>query len=289
MANGHEASYSVSQSGNTTISVRSSSPMKFRAVYVGTASLEFYWVSSGKSSHWQFTPTLLNQEPAQYSEANTDDGQGQIISVDFGNKMFPAAGLLKTNITGEIIAPAIHFDLPHAYDLWVLPLRSPWFPLNIGVEKSPLNISHDSAQATAQIESNISNTSDEKLLRADVSVHGEGFKKVWLTLQRSVSRASTEETIGELTSELQTFTWKPTINNFDVVLVTYSNMSLEQFLDFLKYLGAETHYSLLSLGSFTPNNFLLSDGLSMGYTLRLTGEKHIFGHERDETKITLTG
>jgi hypothetical protein len=287
MASGYEASYDVSQNGNTTVFVRSSSPMKFRAAYVGTGSLEFMWVSSGKSSHWQFTPTLLDQMPAQYSETTSDDGKGQMISVEIGNRLFPAAGLLKTNVTGEIRAPAIHFDLPHAYDLWVFLLRSPWFPLKIDIEKSPLIISHGSAQATAQIESNFANFGDIKSLRADVSLYGEGFKRVWLTLKRSVNRASVEETLGELTSGMETFTWKPTLRNFDVVLVTYSNMSLTQFLDFLKYLGAETHQSFLT-GSYMSSNFLLCDGLTIGYRLSLTGEKHLLGHERDETRITLT-
>jgi hypothetical protein len=155
IASGYEASHSVSQNGNTTVNVRSISPMKFRAVYLGMSSLEFMWVSSGKSSHWQFTPTLLDPTPAQYSEVTADDGQSQIINVEIGNRMFPAAGLLKTSITGEIRAPAVHFDMPHAFDLWVFPLRSPWFPLKIGIEKSPLTISHGFAQATAQIESNL--------------------------------------------------------------------------------------------------------------------------------------
>ncbi len=155
--------------------------------------------------------------------------------------MFPATGILKTNMTGEIRAPAVHFDLPHAYDLWVAILRSPWFPMRIGVEKSSLTISHSSAQATAQIERVNSNIENVESLRADVSMHGEGFKRVWVTLKRSVQRASMEETLGELTSGMETFTWKPTLRTFDTVLVTYSNMYLNQFSDFLKQLGAETH------------------------------------------------
>ena len=67
--------------------------------------------------------------------------------------MFPASGILKNSITGEIRAPAVNFDIPHAYDLWVFPLRSPWFPLKIEVEKSPLTISYGSPRAEAQIES----------------------------------------------------------------------------------------------------------------------------------------
>ena len=288
MASGYEASYSVSQDGNTTVSVRCPSPMQFRTIYVGAASLEFMWVSSGKSSHWQFTPTIIDPTVAQYTKIISDDGRSQIVNVDIGNRMFPAAGLLKTSITGEIRAPAVHFDIPHAYDLWVFPLRSPWGPLKIGVEKSPLTISYGSARAEAQIESSFTNLGNEKSLHIDVSVYGEGFKRVWLTLKRSVNRASVEEILGEVTNGLGSFTWKPTLSTFDVVLVAYSNMSLTQFLDFLKYLGAETHESYFT-GSFTPNDFLLCDGLTIGYTLRLNGQKHFIGHEQDETRITLTG
>ncbi len=60
------------------------------------------------------------------------------------------------------------------------------------------------------------------------------------------------------------------------------------FLDFLKYLGAETHSSVLGFDSYVNNGFTLCDGSPMAYTLRLNGEKHIVGHERDETKITLS-
>ena len=287
MASGLEASYSVSQDGKTTVSIRSSSTMKFRAIYVGTANLEFLWVSSGKSSHWQFNPTILDPAPAKYTQTTSEDGQSQIVNVDIGNRLFPASGLLNTNITGEIQAPAVHFDLPHAYDLWVFPLRSPWFPMKIGIEKSPLTISHDSAQVIAQVESNTSNLGDENSLRVDVSVLGTGFKRVFLALKRTVIKASMEEILGEVNNDMQPFTWKPSVKNFDLMLVTYSNMYLNQFLDFLKYLGVETHQSFFSIGSYMPSNFLLGDGPSIGYTLRLIGEKHHFGHEEDETKITL--
>jgi hypothetical protein len=286
MENGHEAWYNISQSGNTTVSIRSSSPLRPRAVYVGAAKLDFMWVSSGKSFHWQFTPTLLDQTPAQFTQTMTEDGQNQIINVELGNKMFPATGLIKTNATGEIKAPAVHFDLPYAFDLWVILLRSPWSPLKINVEKSPLTITHGSAQAMAQVGS--SNFDEGKSLRADVTVNGEGFKRVWLTLKRNAGRASVEESLGEVADGLGTFTWKPVAANFDVVLVTSSNMSLGAFVDFLKYLGADAKQSFFAMGSYLPNDFLLCDGPTMDYTLRFRGEKHFVGHEEDKTKISLT-
>jgi hypothetical protein len=285
IAGGHEASYYVSPSGNTMVTVQSASPLKFRAVYVGTASLQFMWVSSGKSSHWQFTPSLMDPTPAQFSQ----DPQGQIISVDIGNRFFPAAGIIKTNATGEISAPAIHFDIPYATDLWVFLLRSPWFPMKVGFEKSPLTISHDSAEATAELQSSVSGIEGEAdALKTFVSMHGQGFKKVSLTLKRSVGRESIMETLGELASGAETFTWKPAPANFNTILVANSYMTIGQFLDFLRSMGAETHSSFFTLGNFIANTFMLGDSPAVNYTLQLVGEKGFFGHERDETKITLT-
>ncbi|MGA2683012.1 MAG: hypothetical protein ABSF44_14575 [Candidatus Bathyarchaeia archaeon] len=286
MASGHEASYGVSQDGNTAVAVHSIKPLNFRGIYIGAASLAFGWDSDGKSRYWRFTPTILDPTRAQYSEASADNGQTQIINVNLGDKMFPVSGLIDPSLNGEIIAPAIHFDLPHAYDLWVFLLRSPWFPLKIGIEKSSLNISHNLAQATAEIENISPDLGSEQSLRADVSVHGEGLNLVKLTMQRSMKRVSLDEELGELTSGMQTFNWKPTIRNFDVLLVTPSNMDFGEFVDFLKYLGAEIHQ-----GKFMPasliNYFLLCDGLNVSYRLSLTGEKHFLGQEKDETAIML--
>ena len=113
------------------------------------------------------------------------------------------------------------------------------------------------------------------------------FKKVSLILKRNVGNIHVDEPLGEITSGTGTFTWKPSVSNFDIALVTSSNMYLNQFLGFLKYLGAETHAGIFSMGSYLPNNFLLSDGPAMNYTLSLDGEKGFFMHEKDETKLTL--
>jgi hypothetical protein len=46
---GHQATYYLSPSGNAMVNVQSTSPLKFRRIYVGTARMQFMWVSSGKS------------------------------------------------------------------------------------------------------------------------------------------------------------------------------------------------------------------------------------------------
>jgi hypothetical protein len=55
--------------------------------------------------------------------------------------------------------------------------------------------------------------------------------------------------VGEITGRIggmETFTWKPTTRNFDVTLLTYSNLGLGQFCDFLKYMGLDAHYDFLT-------------------------------------------
>ncbi len=287
LGTGPTAWYNISQDGNVIVNVKSGSPLKPRAIYVGTASLGAYWVNTGKTSSWHFAPEIQDPTSVQYTESS-DEYQNQIITIDLGKRMFPASGLISPELTGEIKAPAIHFDLPHAYDLWVAILRSPSSPFKININKSPLTISHSSAQAMAQIESFTADHEEITVLRADLSVNGEGFKKVWLSIKRSVQRASFEETIGDFNDGLETFTWKPTVRTFNTVFVTYSDMFMNHFMGLLQQLGAETSGSFLAFRSYMPRTFVLCDGEGIDYTLRLTGEKHVLGHEKDETQVTLT-
>ncbi len=278
----NQAWYRVDESGNATVSVRSKTPLKPRAIYVGEASLQFYWVHTGKSTHWQFTPTLLNAAQAQYNEVM--DGQDQIINIEFGKGMFPASGLINSSVSGEIRALAIHFDLPYAYDFWVFILRSPWTSLKINAEKSSLSITHALAQAVAQLECGNTAFSDENTLRAYVNIHGEGFTRVAVNLKRQTSHSAVEETIGDLSDGGSSFSWRPTLRNFDVILTTSSSMTQGVFVDFLKYLGAEVH-----TGFFANINgdFVLCDGSAIEYTLSLKGEKRYIGSETDKTRITV--
>jgi hypothetical protein len=279
----NEAWYSIGENGYATVSVRSKTPLKPRAVYIGEASMQFMWVHSGKSSHWQFTPTLLNPTQAQYNEVA--DGQDQIINIEFGNSMFPASGLIGSNVSGEIRAPAIHFDLPYASDLWVFILRSPWSPLKITAERSSLSITHALAQAVVQLECGNTTFGDEGSLRAYVNIHGEGFTKVLVNLKRHTSHSSVEETLGEVSDGGGSFSWKPLVRNFDVVLTTSSSMTQSAFLDFLKSLGAQVQSGFFAN---IQGDFLLCDGPAIEYTLSLKGEKKYIGKEEDKTTLKLS-
>jgi hypothetical protein len=287
---GYDAQYRTSQYGEVTVSVRSSHPTKFRAIYAGSASLEFNWVATGKITTWMFNPSLLDPKPAEFAQNTAEDEVGQIISVELGkeDETPPTAGFLKSGIFGAIRTPGIHFDIPHANDLWVFLLRSPsQSPLKLEVEKTSLTVTHGPAQGRALISSG-TNADGRELLKAEVTTSGKGFHKVYLSIRRRLGEFSTDETIGEVGTEMRTLTWKPVLRNFNVLLLTSPAISLYEFLDFLQSLGAETTKGGISLsGAYMPNDFILSDGPAVDYTLRLTGERHILGHVHDESKILL--
>ena len=281
MVDGLEASYVVSEGGNTTVTVQCRKHLKIREIHVGVATLEFYWNKS-----WVFVPTIMNPTPAEHTETMTEDGEIQLVNVALGNKIFPASGLVDRNVRGEINVPAVHFDVPYGVDLWVFLFRSPWFQLKIDLEKSQLEINHGLAKATAEISSDKAYENSGQSLRADVSLFGEGFKWVKLSVKRRAGRASDEEDLGSLTNGSETFTWNPKIRNFDVLLVTHSQMHVDQFVHFLRLLGAETQEGAF-FGPSLADNFVLCDGPNMNYQLVLTGEKGLLGHEKDETQIKL--
>jgi hypothetical protein len=279
VAVGVEAWYSVSEDGFVTVNVRSNTQLNPRAVYVGAATLDFKWVHTGKTTHWQFTPTITTPIAAKYTQAA--DGQSQITTIELGKALFPASGLIKSNLTGQIQAPAIQFDLPYATDLWVFLLRSPWTPFKIDAERSPLSITHGSSQALTQI---YAANFEDNCLRLDTAVNGSDFKSVYHTLKRSINYESTEETLTILKGVMGSFSWQPIVRTFDLALVTYSNLTNSDLTGFLRYLGAPTNQGIFS-GSLN-GDYILCDGPAIEYTLSLKGEKRFWDKE-DQTKITL--
>ncbi|HSV49440.1 MAG TPA: hypothetical protein VLH35_03910, partial [Candidatus Acidoferrales bacterium] len=271
----NQAYYRLNENGEATVTVRSKTPLKPRAVYVGEASMQCMWVSTGKSTSWQFTPTIIEPKQAKYTVEM--DGQDQVITVELG-KITPTSGLINSNVTGEIRASAIQFDLPYATDLWVFILKSPSEPLKITSDKAALNIAHTLAYVTEQIEAR------DDTLRSYVTMHGEGFFGVQVNLKRRTSRSSSEETLAEIKYGAAAITWKPIVRNFDVTLTTLSAMAQGDFLELLKTFGAEINKGVFSN---LKSDFVLGDGPAIEYTLTLRGEKKYIGKEEDKTALKL--
>jgi hypothetical protein len=269
-----QSTYATDENGKVTVTVRSKTPLKPRAIYVGEAAMQVTWNYSNKGSHWQFTPTIIEPLEAKYtSEMN---GPEQVITIDAG-KALSASGMFTSNVCGELRAPAIQFDLPYATDLWLFILRSPQRPVQVTADKAMLNIAHTLAYVTAEVQCGDS-------LHTYVTMHGEGFMDVFVNLKRETSYCASEETLTELKYGASTVNWKPTVRDFDVLLTTWSAMGYSDFLGLLEALGAdvEKDYSPCLKG-----DFVLCDGPAIKYTLTLKGEKKYIGKEEDKTAIKL--
>jgi len=275
MTAGQQAYYKLDEHGNATVPLRSKTPLKPRAVYVGEASMRCMWTHTGKSSSWHFNPTILTPIQAQYTQ--TTDGQDQILTVELG-KIMPAHGLIDHNLTGEIRASAVHLDLPYATDLWVFILKSPIEPPQVFSDKASLNIAHTLAYVTQQVEPR------EDTLRSYVTMHGEGFTEVTVNLQRRMACSKVDETLTQLKFGASAITWKPTVRTFDVTLTSLSTITREKFLEFLLALGAEAQKGIFAN---LKSDFVLGDGPAIEYTLTLRGDKKYIGKEEDKTALKL--
>jgi hypothetical protein len=275
----HQATYTLSADGEATVTVRSKKPLKPRSVYVGEATMQSMWVHSTKSSHWTFMPGIATPKQVQFTQAM--DGEDQITTVELG-KIAATSGVVDVTGCGEIHTSAVHFDLPHATDLWVFILKSPKAPFKVVAEKQMLNMAYTLAYTTAQVE----NTGDDGTLRTYVNMHGEGFTNLILSIQRHTTSCKTEEILTEFKYGAAAVIWKPTIRNFDVTLTTLSGIAHGDYLTFLKSLGAETQSGVFSS---LKSDFVLCDGPKIEYALALKGEKKYFGlMEETKTAVKLS-
>jgi len=271
-----QAYHKLDEHGNATVTLRSKTPLKPRAVYAGEASMRCSWVHMEDSSRWHFNPTILNPTPAPYTQ--TTDGQDHILTVEFG-KITPAHGLIDRNLNGEIRASAVHLNLPYANDLWVFILKSPTKPLKMSSDKTTLNIAHTLAYVTQKVEPK------EDILHSYVTMHGEGFTEVTVNLKRRVAYGEAEEVLAQLKFGASAITWKPIVRNFDITLTLSSVISLGEFVGFLRHLGAEAKEGALTS---LKSDFVLCDGPAIEYTLALRGDKKYIGKEEDKTALKVT-
>ena len=154
LVDGVSAEYEVA-GGKPTVILRSAVPLKYTAASFGTASMLFFWVGGGKDRHWTSETKMTQSAPLQPQETTGVDGS-QLLTFSL-DALQPATGLFLGEMEGDLLVPAIHIEVPgHGIlrleqDVWLLLMRSPWFPLRQGIGKSSLSISRDSSVAVASI------------------------------------------------------------------------------------------------------------------------------------------
>ncbi|MDA4135007.1 MAG: hypothetical protein OK441_05510 [Thaumarchaeota archaeon] len=294
------AEYEVAE-GRPTVILRSAAPLGYTAASYGLAAMAFVWESAGKSQVWRFYPEIPQSEPIQFEE-KAGVGGSQLLSVTLDG-FEPATGLLKGEMDGEFLAPAIHIETSVHHmitghspqdDIWLFLMRSPWFPLKLGIEKSSLSLTTDSGSATASI----SIAEDGSGIAATISVSGTAYKKASLSMRRTVGDAVmsirrmvanniSDELIGEVEAGTQTFAWKPIVRNYDLLLTTFGKMDISQIEDLARGFGATVSSGPI-LGGRVQGDLVLCDCPRIQYSLVLTGDRGWLKHDTDEGRVVVT-
>jgi hypothetical protein len=277
-AQGIDASYEVA-AGQTSVIITSRNQLKARTVYVGTGQMIFHWVSSGKSQAWRCDASMVQPNVVQVTEAPAEDGTWK-FEVPLGD-LFPAGFLLQGRMVGSMVAPAIHLDIPWWQDVWVFLVRSPWFPLNLQVDKAVLAVTHGSSRATASL--NVSGRS----IAAQVEIDGTDYKGASLVMNRAFGYNTSKEVVGEMAAGTESFVWKPISRAFDLLLVVHHELSEPELAQVAAGLGAEE-----VKGFFGPSgvegDYVLCDGPAIKYSLSLKAHRGFMENDEDQADVKLT-
>ena len=279
MAEGIDASYEVA-AGQTTVQIRSNSRLNVRAVYSGTGQMLFHWVQEGKTQVWRCDLSMLEQRPVEVKETTEQDGS-QVLEVAL-EPMYPAGLILKGRFVGALISPALHVDVPWGSDVWVFVIRSPWFPLNLQLDRSSLSVKHNMSEVSATI-----NTAPGGSATGQVVISGTDFKNASLAVKRTLGFNSSEEQVCDGGPGAQPFSWNPIVRAFDLTLVVKGTLTESHLAEIGKGLGAQESSDFFGPGGL-EGDFILCDGPSISYSWILRGHRGLLENPEDQTGAKFT-
>jgi hypothetical protein len=279
LAGGIDASYAVA-AGKTFVTISSGSHLNHRAAYVGTGQMLLHWVQEGKTEVWRCDTSMVDPVAVSVVEKFGADGR-QELEVEMG-AMYPAGLLLQGRMVGALLAPAIHVDVPLGADVWVFLIRSPWFPLNLQVDRSNLTVEHGGDRVTGNL-----STLSEGGVAAQVQMTGTGFKNASISIRRTLCPHTSEELVCDVGSGVQAAAWKPILRSFDLVLVTRGNVSESQFASVARGLGAEVSSGIFGTGG-VQGDYILCDGPAFSYAWVLKGHRGFLENEEDRVGAKFT-
>ena len=273
-AGGVSAKYEIA-AGRTTVTIHSDSHLNHKAVYQGTGQMLFHWVQEGKTQVWKCDISMSGPKPAQLSET-TGQGGGQDLEIGL-DYVYPAGLLLKGRMTGLLVAPAVHIEIPWWQDKWVFLIRSPWFPLRLQIDRPSLAVKHDAGGVAASI-----GVASDGSTSGQVAFTGTDFKNASLVVKRTLGNYTSEEAVCEATPGAQAFTWKPISRVFDLLLVTGEHISESQLAQIAEGMGAEVSSGIFGPGG-VEGDFVLCDGPALSYSWVLKGHRGFLENVEDAT------
>jgi hypothetical protein len=272
LAGGINASYAVA-AGKTTILINSEARLNQRGVYVGTGQMIFHWVQEGKTQVWRCDISMLDPTPVQVVEnVGQDGGLEMVVPLD---NVYPAGLLLQGRMVGTLMAPAVHIDVPWGADFWVFLVRSPWFPAKLQMERSSLSVEHNTSRATASL-----GVMADGSVSAQVVLDGTDFKNASFGVKRTLGSYSSTEEVCNVGAGTQTFTWKPIMRVFDLVLVLKGGVSESQWSKIAQGVGADISSGLF--GGSLEGDYVLCDGPAFSYRWSLKGHRGLLENQEDQ-------
>jgi len=258
--------------GEASVMVRSETRMKIKSASVGAAELRLAWLPpSGKASRWHPRPSLVSSESLEFSTSDVDDGSQLYDLVLDG--IFSTFGLVKSDCSGVIRAPAIHFEPEDSPDFWIFLLQTGWVAPRPSIEVSSLSLVDGENEVGATID-----VGKNGVIVSEVTAPAGGFDKASLFMRRRLGPFTVDELVGEVAKGTKrTLFWTPTLRDFGTLFIFDTGAKLGQFSGLLQQLGADVTTISFERASL-KQDFVVCDGPGIDYTLRLVGER---GKEAD--------
>ena len=199
---------------------------------------------------------------------------------------FPCAGVVTSNGEGYLIAPALRLDVGKGREIVLMLLSPPTRPHNMSLEKNVLTIPNGEATLTL--------TTGNGELRY-LGTFSARSKEAKVVLNRNpglpVYRAGFNETLGKLRGRGQmNAVWKPVGRNFEELVLVFDPSNICSFeansLSFDKIPTHLTGYE--SKGAGNKGDYVIGDGIGVGYTIRLLLNRGLRRHSSDKTKLFVT-
>lgn len=163
---------------------------------------------------------------------------------------------------------------------WVFLFRSSSRSCDFKLEKSSLSVGDDSDQVLGTIRPSLSGD-----LTASIAVNGLGYVRSPLSVERSLGGSFLVEDFAEAKEGSATAVWRPTIREFDEILICWSNISFKQFRTFLPRLAP-----LASAGGSPAresDSFVVCDGPGIDYRIKLTAYRRLLSDE-DRARFSIS-
>ena len=225
-------------------------------------------------------------ELSQPTRAEYTEEQGQITMEFDPTDRFPCTGIVTSNGEGYMIAPALRLDIGKGRNIVLMLLSPPTRPHSVLVEKNVLTIPDRDATVT------VTTGNGEVRCQGTLSARSKEAK---IILNRNprlpVYRAGFNETLNTLRERGHISTvWKPVGRGFEELVLVFDPSSICSFqANSLSFDKIPSHLAdPESKRTGNRGDYVVGDGIGVGYTIRLLLHRGLGRHSSDKTRLFVT-